>query len=102
MRAAVLLVLSALLAACGPSDPPTIDRETFVTVYVELREAALRTPGGVIEPAARDEVLARHGLSEQDLVTFAEVHGDNVRYMAGVWREIEARLEPDPAAAGTP
>ena len=71
-----------------------MDRQVFVDTYVDLRTAALANPGGQIRPEQRDSVLARHGVTEDDLVNFAEVHGRNVEYMAEVWGEVENRLMP--------
>jgi hypothetical protein len=96
-RSVILLAGIALLATLGCRDDTrtSIDRETFVNTYVDLRKAALETPGGRITPERRDEVLERHGVSEADLFRFAEVRGADVAYMASVWNEVEARLEPD-------
>jgi hypothetical protein len=93
----VLLLGAALLVApaCRDASRETIDRETFVETYVQLREAALRTSGGQVTSGERDEVLERLGVSEEDLLRFVEVHGTDVAYMAGVWSEVETRLEPD-------
>jgi hypothetical protein len=95
-RSASTLLLPVLLlaAACGGAEPETIERESFIATYVDLRRAALQNPGAQIGPPQRDEVLARHGVSEEDLLSFVEVHGRDVDYMAGVWGEVEARLHP--------
>ena len=97
------LMLLALLAgaACGgsgdaatePGGEKTIDRETFVDVYVELRRAALATGGEALTPGQRQEVLDEHGVSEEDLLTFALVHGGDTELMREVWSEVEERLE---------
>lgn len=97
LLAALLLWIPA--AGCGQGGeapetaaPGTVERELFVAAYVDLREAAL-LHGGELPDSLRAAVLARHGVTGDDLLRFAEVHGDEVRYMDEVWSEIEARLE---------
>jgi len=88
--AAAAVVVAA--AGCGPEVPETIDREVFVQTYVALRVAELRSPGAVIPDADRDSVLAERGVTEEDLVSFAEVHGGDPVFMEGVWTEIQNRI----------
>jgi hypothetical protein len=84
-----------LLASAGcRGSPDTIDRQVFVDTYVELRTTALANLTGQIRPDERDSVLARHGVTEEDLLRFAEVHGRDVEFMAEVWAEVETRLLP--------
>ena len=88
--AAAAVVLAA--TGCEPEVPLAIDREVFVQTYVALRVAELRSPGAVIPDADRDSVLAESGVTEEDLVTFAEVHGGDPVFMEGVWTEIQNRI----------
>jgi hypothetical protein len=97
------LVIAA--SACGGSDPAVpadvIDRETFIATYVELRNAAIATPDFQVTPELRAEILARHGVDAEDLIRFAEAHGEDLDYMNAVWIEVETRIEgreviPDP------
>ena len=99
-----LLLGASLLAVsgCGDGGRTRVSRETFVDVYVELRRAALRSPASVVTPEAKDSVLARHEVTEEDLLEFAEVHGPDVEYMAELWAEVQARLEPDTLGAPPP
>jgi hypothetical protein len=96
------LALLLVVGACGDAGPETIQRETFVATYVDLRRAALENPARQITPAKRDEVLSRHGVTEEDLYAFVEAHGRDVDYMAGVWSDVEARLHPQDSAQATP
>lgn len=94
-----LAFLALLAAACGdngsaPPDPAaeTIDRETFVATYVDLRLAALEDTTLSISPAERERVLRRHGVTRDDLFRFVEVHGDRVDFMRDVWDEVDERI----------
>lgn len=75
----------------GPSD--VIDRETFVATYVDLRRAALTSPDGELDDEARTEVLERHGVTEEDLLDFADAHGRDVDFLRSLWTEVEARMD---------
>jgi len=100
--AALCVVLLGLATGCnGPSgiDGDILDRETFVSVYVDLRMAALDNRAQEIHPIERDSILEAHGVTADDLVAFADAHGDDVRYMARLWSEVEdtinQNLDPD-------
>lgn len=88
----VAWVLPGALVSCGPEAPATIERQTFVDVYVELRAAALDDTNALISPSVRDGILSNHGITAEDLVEFAEVHAGDPEFMRGVWDEIEERL----------
>jgi hypothetical protein len=81
---------------CGGSganaDGP-IDQETFIASYVDLRSTALRTETGELDDALRAEVLERNGVSEEDLLAFVELHGEDVSLMQDIWDEIESRMD---------
>lgn len=89
-------------AGCGPdSANATIERERFIQTYVDLRVAALETDSQRIAEGARGEVLARNGVTEQDLVHFAEVHAAELEFMRDVWNEVELRMDAlSPDSAG--
>jgi hypothetical protein len=90
---AALLAVSVLAAACGAPDADTIDREVFIEAYVELRLAALDSEDFEVAPDQRAEILARHGVDQEGLLRFADVHGRDVDFMNEVWSEVERRLE---------
>ena len=85
-----------MTAACG-DDPAgssaSVDRETFVATYVDLRLSALGTPTGEITDAERERVLAKHQVTEADLVSFAEAYGSDPATMKEVWEEVRLRLQ---------
>lgn len=90
----VLLVL--LLPGCdlgipGSGDEATIEDETFVEVMVELRRETLAA-GGTLPEEERDRILEAHGVTSDDLVDYARVHGGNVPRMHEVWTRIEEEL----------
>lgn len=90
---AVALTLLLILTGCrGTSTAaPTIDREAFIATWIDLRAAAVAA-GGTIPPAERDRVLREHGVDEEALVTFVDVHGADPAYMVEVWTEVEERM----------
>ena len=92
----VVLACLAALQGCSTrsTDPEgvAIPKDTFVTTYVQLREAALDLPQERID-SARAAILAEHHLTEQDMLTFADVHGRDVVFMKDVWDQVEKRLD---------
>jgi hypothetical protein len=93
-RVLAVLLLVSVLSACddgipGSEEGSTIDRQQFVAAMVGLRAAAVRSPSGRVNAAQRDEILAEHGLDEEDLMRYVEVHGTNVPHMTEVWAEIQ-------------
>ena len=89
--AAALLVGGA---GCEEEGPDTISREVFVETYVALRVAELTESGDDgISAEARERVLAGKGVTEEELLTFADVRGPDVNFMEQLWDDIEERLE---------
>ncbi len=90
------ILLSSL--ACGGSqsnlpEGDLIEPEDFIETYVDLRAAALITEDGQVTEVGRSEVLDRHGISEEDLISFAQANGEDLIFMQEIWNEIELRLE---------
>lgn len=86
----------ALATACT-SDPegqdvPVLDRETFISTYVELRTVAIRAGVEAILPEQRARVLEHAGVTEEELLEFVGVHGVDPAFMRGVWDDVEERL----------
>jgi hypothetical protein len=94
--AALLLALSSLLA-CRESAPTgtegAITTEHFVAVYIDLRMAALRSGTDQLPLEQRDDILDRHGVTEDDLLRFVEVHGQNAQLMHAIWDSIQSRID---------
>ncbi len=95
LRTALLAVTLGVAACRGGShsEAGALDREVFIATYVDLRAAAIRAEGMVLSDAERAEVLARHGVTEEQLVDFARLHGQDVEFMRTVWDEVEARMD---------
>ncbi len=97
VRAAVALTAMALwTGACGggpAASEATIDREAFVATYVDLRLSALGATSGEITDAERARVLDKHGVTEDDLLSFADAYGPDPAAMKEVWDSVRVRLQ---------
>lgn len=99
------VVALCLLATFGCGDGPSdrelaVSRARFIDTYVDLRVEALRADPETLTDSARATVLARHGVTEEELLDFAEAMGGDLEYMRDVWNEIEARLDSLPPIPG--
>jgi len=95
------LVLAS--GACAQPEGPesgSLDRATFVDAWVDLRTAALASPAREISPTERDRILAERGVTQEELLTFAEVHGSDVSYMKEIWDEVALRMRPEVPSPG--
>jgi len=107
MKRTVGVTLTLLaLASCGGDTGPVasdvIERQTFIDTYVELRLAAVQAPDFRVPPSERDQILARHGVSAEDLLRFADAYGRDLEFMNEVWSEIEARFQESSGDATPP
>jgi hypothetical protein len=103
-KLALLILLSTLLGSWGcsfgESEENTIARETFIDVFFDLRVAALRNSDREITQAQKQSILDTHGVTEEDLLHFAEVRGGDPEFMEGVWAEIRSRLQDARSSLG--
>lgn len=108
-----MVILAILpLCACIPEDAtesaPALDREGFIQVIVELREAeravAESDSASELFQHRKEEILARHGTTEEEVRAYADAAATDLREFTETWEEISNRLrrplEPDTAAAG--
>jgi hypothetical protein len=98
-RVLILAALLLVVPGCGntSSDAGTVmPRETFIETYVDLRVAALRSADAVLTDSARAEILARRGVSEDELIDFVTVRGTELDFMRDLWNEIEMRMDSVP------
>lgn len=98
LAAVFVLGLTAMTTACGSGNdlPETITREVFIDTYVDLRMTALNSQDQRVDSAGREQILAEHGVTADDLTLFADVHGAELEFMRDVWNDIEVRLDQPP------
>ena len=99
-RGLLTVPLAVCMSCSGGSavSEDTIDRETFVATYVDLRRTTLSSPGQTLSDADRERVLRQNAVSEGELIAFAEARGGDASYMLRVWEEVGARLANPNAA----
>lgn len=103
VRTIAFIALALLLwgpQACdwGDSNPraaEAISADEFVHAYVELRKVGLRSIQGEILPETRDSVLDALGLTEEALLTFVDVWGEDRVVMESVWATVDSLLRED-------
>jgi hypothetical protein len=87
-----------LPSGCGGPDPvqeDVISRDAFFQAYYDLRMAALRSPGLQISLEGRDSVLNALGLTEEDLLKFADTWGEDSEMMLGIWEEVDSLMREE-------
>lgn len=87
---ALAAALAVSVVACEAGGDEGVDRDTFVAAYADLRRAA----GDSLDEAARDSILARHGVTADELRAFVERHSDDPATLAETWREVMDSLAP--------
>jgi hypothetical protein len=95
------MIATTLCLSCssGATDVPeeTPGRTEFIGAYIDLRLAAMSAETTDIGDDLRDSLLAVYDVTEQDLIDFVDMHGEEVEFMRDLWGEIEtiltARLE---------
>jgi hypothetical protein len=99
---ALALAGSAGCAKTEPDDGPVMDRSAFIDTYVDLRLAALASPARTLSATDREAVLAKHHVTDQDLLRFVDARGADPAYMVRLWSEVAGRvpLAPPPPSAG--
>ena len=96
LRIIVSMVAMALCPSCsgGTTGVPedTAGREAFIGAYLGLRIAALSSESTDLEDEIRDSILAAYSVTDQDLLDFVDMHGEDVEFMRDLWTEVETRL----------
>lgn len=69
-----------------------ISRAEYIDTYVEILRAASGAADSAQASERAREILRQRGLSEDDLLLFAEQHAEDPAYLADVWMEIERKL----------
>ena len=92
-----VLALGALLsfAACADGEPGAgteLSRQEYVDTYVEILLAADLAEDSVAASDSARAILARRGLTEYDLLDFAQNLDEDPEQLAEIWQEIENRI----------
>jgi len=90
----VSLALGTLLSlsGCKFEEGGRLTREEYIDVFVEILLAAEETRDSVAATYATLAILERRGLTEDDLIEFANRYVDDAQGLADIWAEIEERL----------
>jgi hypothetical protein len=95
-----LLVALAVASSCSEElpppkpDRPTIDERTFTATLSDLVVARIQLlPDTAAYTRRAEEILREQGVSEDDLRTFVEVHGQNDDLLTGSYARVSARLD---------
>jgi hypothetical protein len=95
LRVIVSTIAVILCSSCsgGTTDPPedTAEREAFIGAYMDLRTESLGYPSTDLDNEVRDSILSVYGVTDQDLLDFIDMHGEDVEYMRDLWTEVETR-----------
>ena len=95
-----LLVALAFATSCSEElpppkpDRPTIDERTFTATLSDLVVARIQLlPDTASYTRRAEEILREHGVSEEEMRTFADVHGQNDDRMTRAYGRVSARLD---------
>ncbi len=80
------------LSGCKSEESGRLSREEYIEVFVEILLAAEETRDSVAATYATLAILEKHGLTEDDLIEFANRYVDDAQGLADIWAEIEERL----------
>ncbi len=89
------LALSTLLCfpACdGDDGQAAITREDYILTYVEILLAADQAPDSFAASDSARAILARRGLTEEDLLGYARQYAEDPSHLALAWQEIHDRI----------
>jgi hypothetical protein len=88
------LALGTLLSipACSSEERGRLTREEYIEVFVEILLTAEESRDSVAATYATLAILERRGLTEEDLIEFANRYVDDAQALADIWAEIEERL----------
>lgn len=107
-RRTVLMLATMWLAACT-SDPPTVmDRDAFIRVVAELRQANRSATDAADFEVRKSTILTEAAVTDSMLFEFTRFYGHNADFMAAVWDSVDRTLNPvdtdleDPGDARVP
>ena len=88
MRRLILMLGCAVCAGCSTrtADSAVMSDDMFVATIADLREADGNSGGNVgTYMAAREQVLRKHGVTEQALRDYIAAYGADLQHLADVW-----------------
>lgn len=94
---AALIGLSVLALACAGDEPDAraaagLDTETFIQVFIDLREADYLADTPEAFAAMKDSIMAEYDTTPDDLREFVRVTSGDVDRMSAIWDSIEVRI----------
>lgn len=92
-----LIGLSILTLGCGGDEPDArtvagLDAETFIQVFIGLREADYLADTPEDFSAMKDSIMAEYHTTPEDLREFVRVYSRDMDRMSAVWDTIEVRI----------
>jgi hypothetical protein len=100
LLARALLAALAFASSCSeelpPPEPdrPTIDERAFTAAFSDLVVARIRLlPDTTGYTLRAGEILREHGVTEEELRTYVEVHGQDDDRMTRIYGRVSARLD---------
>lgn len=92
-----MIGLCVLGLACGGGEPPArtasgLDAETFIQVFIDLREADYLADTPEQFTAMKDSIMEAYSTTPEDLREFVRVYSQDVDRMSAVWDSIEVRI----------
>ncbi|MCG8469985.1 MAG: hypothetical protein MJB57_17545 [Gemmatimonadetes bacterium] len=93
-RATLLLLLPSIALGAGCTDASTgLDEDTYVEVVARLTWSRIRFMDTPRDDSLRAAVLQEFGVGGQELLDFAERHGEDVEKMERIWEAVRLRIE---------
>lgn len=92
MASVAVLVLTGCAAGCD-GEPAGLDSDVYVEAMARLTFADIMLFEEDRLDSARVAILAELGTDAEELVAFAERHGDDIAYMQRVWTRIRDRVD---------
>ena len=90
-RPALVFTLASVAGSCGKADM-VIEENRYIDIMAQLTANHLRFMETPQSDSAQASVLNDFGISGDDLLEFAEVHGGDVVMMDRIWEEIRLRV----------
>lgn len=89
-----ILGIGLLLGACAADETAFgVSDERFIATMVDLRQAAMTAgPDTAQFEQLREGVLARHGVTEDELRAYMDMNSGDLSHMAAIWDSVAVRL----------